>query len=117
YLGALGVYQHNIAKSQLDNKVVRAHIYEYTTQISIQCSKKSIVKKTINDGIFPTQLLFCLKEKEKDNADSFQWFFNAFCPILNPKICVLIKAGVAGACGKLVAMKDGCWYQLLNPII
>ncbi|CAG8643110.1 7956_t:CDS:2, partial [Racocetra fulgida] len=126
YLGALGVYQHNIAKSQMDNKVVRAHIYEYTTQISIQCSKKSIIKKTINDGIFPTQLLFCLKEKEKDNADSFQWFFNAFCPILNPKICVLIKAGVklaflnpqvAGACGKLVAMKDGCWYQLLNPII
>ncbi|CAG8758876.1 4959_t:CDS:2, partial [Gigaspora margarita] len=126
YLAALGAYQSNIAKSRLDNKVVKAHIYEYTTQISIQCTKKSLIKKTMDDGIFPTQILFCLKEKEKDNADTFQWFFNAFCPILNPKICVLIKAGVkpaflkphiAGACGKLVAMKDKTLIKSLNPIV
>ncbi|KAF0538224.1 glycosyltransferase family 2 protein [Gigaspora margarita] len=94
------------------------------------------IRKTMDDGIFPTQILFCLKEKEKDNADSFQWFFNAFCQILNPKICILIKAGVkpgdksiynlwkaflkphiAGACGKLVAMKDQTLIKLLNPIV
>ncbi|CAG8738522.1 41350_t:CDS:2 [Gigaspora margarita] len=136
YLAALGAYQNNIAKSRLDNKVVRAHIYEYIIQSSIQCTKQSLIKKTMDDGIFPTQILFCLKEKEKDNADSFQWFFNAFCPILNPKICVLIKAGVkpgdksiynlwkaflkphvAGACGKLVAMKDKTLMKSLNPIV
>ncbi|CAG8852842.1 5901_t:CDS:2, partial [Gigaspora margarita] len=94
YLSALGVYQNNIAKSKLNNKVIRAYMYEFTTQISIQCSKKSTVKKTVDDRIFPTQILFCLKEKDKDDADSFRWFFNAFCPILNPKICVLMKAGV-----------------------
>ncbi|KAF0483904.1 glycosyltransferase family 2 protein [Gigaspora margarita] len=136
YLAALGAYQSNIAKSRLDNKVVKAHIYEYTTQISIQSTKKSLIMKTMDDGIFPTQILFCLKEKEKDNADTFQWFFNAFCPILNPKICGIIKAGVkpggksiynlwkaflkphiAGACGKLVAMKDKTLIKSLNPIV
>ncbi|CAG8674912.1 2573_t:CDS:2, partial [Racocetra fulgida] len=100
YLKALGVYQDGIAKSKVNNKTVRAHIYEYTTQISIQCSKDSVDKKTIAS----TQIIFCLKEKSKGKTGSHQWFFNAFCPILNPRICLLIDVGVrpvAGTCGKL----------------
>ncbi|RIB27717.1 Glycosyltransferase Family 2 protein [Gigaspora rosea] len=131
YLTALGVYQDNIAKTRVNNKVIKAHIFEYTTQISIKYSGGFMEKKTVDDGIVPIQILFCLKENNKGKNNSHKWFFNAFCPILNPKICVLIKAGtkpgersiynlwktflnhqVAGTCGRLISMKD----KTINPI-
>ncbi|CAG8493799.1 16188_t:CDS:2, partial [Dentiscutata erythropus] len=114
YLKALGVYQDDISISKVNNKPVRAHIYEYTTPISIKCSKDSVDKKTI----VPAQILFCLQEKNKGKVDSHRWFFNAFCPILNPRICILIKVGVKpGSCGKLYAIKNRRWIYLLNPIV
>ncbi|CAG8670845.1 6189_t:CDS:10 [Gigaspora margarita] len=132
YLKSLGVYQDGIARSKVNNKTVRAHIYEYTTQISIKCSKDFVDKKTM----VSTQILFCLKEKNNGKTGSHQWFFNAFCPILNPRICVLIKVGakpadksiyylwkaftndqVAGTCGKLYVMNNRGWTKLLNPIV
>ncbi|CAG8809094.1 25011_t:CDS:2, partial [Cetraspora pellucida] len=67
YLKTLGVYQDGIARSKVNNKTVRAHIYEYTTQISIKCSKDSVDKKTT----ISTQILFCLKEKNKGKTDYF----------------------------------------------
>ncbi|CAG8782369.1 20235_t:CDS:2, partial [Gigaspora margarita] len=131
YLKSLGVYQDGIARSKVNNKTVRAHIYEYTTQISIKCSKDFVDKTTM----VSTQILFCLKEKNNGKTGSHQWFFNAFCPILNPRICVLIKVGVkpadksiyylwkaftndqvAGTCGKLYVMNNRGWTKLLNPI-
>ncbi|CAG8558657.1 8033_t:CDS:2, partial [Dentiscutata erythropus] len=131
YLKALGVYQDGIARSKVNNKTVRAHIYEYTTQMSIKCSKNFVDKKRI----ISAQMLFCLKEKNKGKIGSHKWFFNAFCPILSPKIFVLIKVGgvkpvdesiyhlwkvfsndqVAGTCGKLLVNNRG-WTKLLNPI-
>ncbi|KAF0480855.1 glycosyltransferase family 2 protein [Gigaspora margarita] len=131
YLTALGVYQDHIAKTRVNNKVIKAHIFEYTTQISIKYSGEFMEKKTIDDGIVPIQILFCLKENNKGKDNSHKWFFNAFCPILNPKICVFIKAGtkpgersiynlwktflnpqIAGTCGRLISMKD----KTINPI-
>ncbi|CAG8816686.1 12769_t:CDS:2, partial [Gigaspora margarita] len=114
YLTALGVYQDHIAKTRVNNKVIKAHIFEYTTQISIKYSGEFMEKKTIDDGIVPIQILFCLKENNKGKDNSHKWFFNAFCPILNPKICVFIKAGTipAGTCGRLISMKD----KTINPI-
>ncbi|KAF0479086.1 chitin synthase [Gigaspora margarita] len=67
-------------KSKVKNKTVKAHIYEYTTPISINCSRDSVDK----EAIIPTQILFCLQEKNKEKIDSHRWSFNAFCPILNP---------------------------------
>ncbi|KAF0432484.1 glycosyltransferase family 2 protein [Gigaspora margarita] len=132
YLKTLGVYQDDIAKSKVNNKDVRAHIYEYTTPISVKCSKDSVDKK----AIIPAQILFCLQEKSKGKVDSHRWFFNAFCQILDPRICILIKVGVkpddksiynlwrtfkneqvAGSCGKLYTVKDRRWIKLLNPIV
>ncbi|CAG8682982.1 17712_t:CDS:2 [Gigaspora margarita] len=92
------------------------------------------------------------EEGKYDDAESVRWFFNTFCPIINSKICILVKAGVkpdgksiynlwkafsntqvAGACGKLVAMKErslinlvvgacGKWVaikdrSLINPVV
>lgn len=34
-LAAMGIYQDGVAKNAVNGKPVQAHIYEYTTQISI----------------------------------------------------------------------------------
>ncbi|CAG8484012.1 3486_t:CDS:2, partial [Acaulospora colombiana] len=113
-------------------KEVTAHIYEYTTQMSIDAEMKI---KTEN--IVPIQVLFCLKEKNAKKINSHRWFFNAFGSILNPNVCVLLDVGtkpggtsiyhlwkafdlnsnVAGACGEIVAMKGPAGVNLLNPIV
>jgi chitin synthase len=41
----------------------------------------------------PVQVLFCLKEKNAKKINSHRWFFNAFSPVLNPRVCVLIDVG------------------------
>ncbi|CAG8800782.1 19715_t:CDS:2, partial [Racocetra persica] len=135
YFTALGVYQDNIAKAKVNNKAVEAHIYEYTTPISIKQFKNS-VEMNIEEGSVPVQMLFCHIEPSKKVVDSSQWFFSAFCPIIVPKICVLIDAGVkpgygslyalwnafsvdsevAGVCGN-IDIKDGNKIKLLNPIV
>ncbi|KAF0441308.1 glycosyltransferase family 2 protein [Gigaspora margarita] len=129
YLTALGVYQDGVAIESIDEVKVKAHIFEYTTQISIDQKMKVITTNV------PIQILFCHKEKNAKKINSHRWFFNAFGPVLQPNICILIDVGtkpgnnslynlwetfishpnVAGACGEIVAMTT--WYKLLNPIV
>jgi chitin synthase len=87
-------------------------------------------------GIVPVQLIFCLKEKNQKKINSHRWFFNAFGPILQPNVCVLLDVGtmpgptsiyhlwkafdinsnVGGACGEIVALKGRYGEKLLNPL-
>ena len=87
-------------------------------------------------GHIPVQVLFCLKEKNQKKINSHRWFFNAFGPILQPNVCVLIDVGtmpgptsiyhlwkafdinsnVGGACGEIVALKGKYGQHLLNPL-
>ena len=82
------------------------------------------------------QIIFCLKEKNQKKINSHRWFFNAFGPILQPNVCVLLDVGtmpgpgsiyhlwkafdinsnVGGACGEIVALKGTYWEKLLNPL-
>ena len=89
-LGALGVYQKDVGKNKVDNKTVQAHIYEYTTQLSIDPELKF---KGLEKGIVPTQIIFCLKEKNQKKINSHRWLFNAFCPILQPNVVTLLDVG------------------------
>ena len=133
-LAGLGVYQEGIAKQQVNNKDVTAHIYEYTTQIGI-FEKNGVVGLTAKQQ--PVQLLFCLKEKNQKKINSHRWFFQAFGRVLDPNICVLIDAGTrpggnsiyhlwkafdleatcAGACGEIKAMLGTGGRHLLNPLV
>ncbi|KAI9254674.1 chitin synthase 1 [Sporodiniella umbellata] len=133
-LESMGIYQSGIAKNMVGDKPVKAHIYEYTTQISID-SEMNI--KGSNKGIVPVQTLFCLKEKNAKKINSHRWFFNAFGPILNPNVCVLLDVGtrpgnssiyqlwkvfdrqplVGGACGEIRAMLGTACLQLANPLV
>ena len=44
-------------------------------------------------GVCPVQVIFCLKEKNAKKINSHRWFFNAFGPVLNPNVCVLLDVG------------------------
>ncbi|EJC98439.1 glycosyltransferase family 2 protein [Fomitiporia mediterranea MF3/22] len=133
-IAALGAYQDGVAKNVVNKKPVSAHIYEYTTQISLTPSRKI---EGSEKGIVPVQILFCLKENNQKKINSHRWFFNAFGPILQPNVCVLLDVGtqpgptsiyhlwkafdinsnVGGACGEIVALKGKWGLNLLNPLV
>ncbi|KAE9963333.1 hypothetical protein BLS_009392 [Venturia inaequalis] len=132
-LAAMGVYQDGIAKQYVNKKEVTAHIYEYTSQMTLDL-KKGVV--SVKRGITPVQMLFCLKEKNQKKINSHRWFFQAFGEVLQPNICVLIDAGTrpgkdsiyklwkafdvepmcAGACGEIKALLEH-GKKLWNPLV
>ncbi|TFK48851.1 glycosyltransferase family 2 protein [Heliocybe sulcata] len=133
-IAAMGAYQDGVGKNIVNGKPVAAHIYEYTTQVSITPSMKI---EGAERGTVPVQIIFCLKEKNQKKINSHRWFFNAFGPILNPNVCVLLDVGtmpgptsiyhlwkafdinsnVGGACGEIVAMKGKFGLNLINPLV
>ncbi|KAL1946121.1 hypothetical protein VTO73DRAFT_15248 [Trametes versicolor] len=133
-IAAMGAYQEGVAKNKVNGKPVTAHIYEYTTQISVTPSMKL---EGAERGIMPVQIIFCLKENNQKKINSHRWFFNAFGPILQPNVCVLLDVGtmpgptsiyhlwkafdinsnVGGACGEIVALKGKYLRNLINPLV
>lgn len=133
-LAAMGVYQDGIAKNLVNQREVTAHVYEYTTQVSLDADLKF---KGAEKGIVPCQMIFCLKEKNQKKLNSHRWFFNAFGKALSPNVCILLDVGtkpgpnslyhlwkafdtdsnVAGACGEIYAGKGKGWLGLLNPLV
>ena len=133
-LAAMGVYQDGIAKNLVNQREVTAHVYEYTTQVSLDADLKF---KGAEKGIVPCQMIFCLKEKNAKKLNSHRWFFNAFGRALTPNVCILLDVGtkpgptslyhlwkafdidssVAGACGEIKAGKGKGWLGLLNPLV
>ncbi|KAL2913526.1 hypothetical protein HK105_206986 [Polyrhizophydium stewartii] len=136
-LEGLGVYQEGIAQASVNGEETHAHVYEYTTQIAID---EKLNVWTAKEGIPPMQIIFCLKEKNAKKINSHRWFFNAFCPLVDPRVCMLIDVGtrpdeksiyrlwkafyrnsqIAGACGEIRAdLGEGFTYvsNLLNPIV
>ncbi|KAI9865183.1 MAG: Chitin synthase, class 2 [Trichoglossum hirsutum] len=133
-LAAMGVYQDGIAKNLVNGREVTAHVYEYTTQVSLDSDLKF---KGAEKGIVPCQMIFCLKERNQKKLNSHRWFFNAFGRALSPNVCILLDVGtkpgskslyhlwkafdtdssVAGACGEIKAGKGKAWLGLLNPLV
>ncbi|KAI5989993.1 glycosyltransferase family 2 protein [Pisolithus albus] len=133
-IATMGAYQDGIAKNIVNGKPVTAHIYEYTTQISVSPSMEI---EGAEKGIVPVQVIFCLKEKNQKKINSHRWFFNAFGPILQPNVCVLldvgtipgpmsiyhlwkifdIKSNVGGACGEIAVLKGKYGQYLFNPLV
>ncbi|KAH6585105.1 hypothetical protein BASA61_007076 [Batrachochytrium salamandrivorans] len=126
-----------LAQASVNGEETRAHIYEYTTQLAID---EKLNMWTSKEGIPPMQIIFCLKEKVSKKMNSHRWFFRAFCPLLNPRVCMLVDVGtkpeeksiyrlwkafyrnsqIAGACGEIrVDMGEGFLYikNLLNPLV
>ncbi|KAJ4371049.1 Chitin synthase, class 2 [Didymella sp. IMI 355093] len=133
-IAAMGCFQEGIAKNHVNQREVTAHVYEYTTQVSLDSDLKF---KGAEKGIVPCQMIFCLKEANSKKLNSHRWFFNAFGRALNPNICILLDVGtkpgpkalyhlwkafdtdssVAGAAGEIKAGKGKAWLGLLNPLV
>ncbi|KAI9361230.1 chitin synthase 1 [Zopfochytrium polystomum] len=136
-LEVMGVYQDGLAQSSVNKKPVEAHLYELTSQVFMDPSLKLWGPA---DGFPPMQLMFCLKERNMKKINSHRWFFHAFAPLLQPRVCVLIDVGtkpsasslyhlweaffrneqVAGACGEIRAdLGKGAeyWKNLANPLV
>ncbi|RMY71208.1 hypothetical protein D0864_10702 [Hortaea werneckii] len=133
-IAAMGCYQSGIAKNQVNQRDVTAHVYEYTTQVSLDSDLKF---KGAEKGIVPCQMIFCLKEKNLKKLNSHRWLFNAIGQALNPNVCILLDVGtrpgddslyhlwkafdrdstVAGAAGEIKAAKGKAWSALLNPLV
>jgi chitin synthase len=137
-LATVGVYQDGVMKRDVDGKDTVAHIFEYTTQLSVTANQQ-LIRPNDNDttSLPPVQMMFCLKQKNSKKINSHRWLFNAFGRILNPEVCILLDAGtkpgpksllalwegfyndkdLGGACGEIHAMLGSGWKKLLNPLV
>ncbi|KAL9043562.1 MAG: hypothetical protein Q9214_003255 [Letrouitia sp. 1 TL-2023] len=136
-LATIGIYQ-NVMKRDVDGKETTAHIFEYTTQLSVTPNQQLI--RPLDDGpstFPPVQMIFCLKQRNSKKINSHRWLFNAFGRILLPEVCILLDAGtkpgpksllalweafyndkdLGGACGEIHAMLGRGWKNLLNPLV
>ncbi|KAI9805388.1 MAG: hypothetical protein M1825_000639 [Sarcosagium campestre] len=137
-LATVGIYQDGVMKRDVDGKETTAHIFEYTTQLSVTANQKLI--RPVDDSpstLPPVQTMFCLKQKNSKKINSHRWLFNAFGRILNPEVCILLDAGtkpgpksllalweafyndkdLGGACGEIHAMLGKGWRNLINPLV
>ncbi|EGP92678.1 unnamed protein product [Zymoseptoria tritici ST99CH_1A5] len=137
-LATIGIYQDGIMKRDIDGKETVAHIFEYTTQLSVTSNQQLI--RPLDDGpstLPPVQMMFCLKQKNSKKINSHRWLFTAFGRILNPEVCILLDAGtkpghkallalweafyndkdLGGACGEIHALLGKGWKNLLNPLV
>ncbi|PFH46163.1 glycosyltransferase family 2 protein [Amanita thiersii Skay4041] len=136
-LATVGVYQDGVMKKQVDGKDTVAHIFEYTTQLSVDATPQLVLPQA-NDAnnLVPVQIIFVVKAKNQKKINSHRWLFNAIGNMLKPEICVLIDAGtkpghksiyylweafyndpnLGGCCGEIHAMIKG-GKKLLNPLV
>ena len=137
-LATIGIYQDGIMKRDIDGKETEAHVFEYTTQLSVTPNQQLV--RPLDDSsstLPPVQMMFCLKQRNTKKINSHRWLFTAFGRILNPEVVILLDAGtkpgpksllslwegfyndknLGGACGEIHAMLGHGWKNLLNPLV
>ncbi|KAJ7480192.1 chitin synthase [Mycena galericulata] len=136
-LATVGVYQDGVMKKQIDKKDTQAHIFEYTTQLSVDAKPQLVLPQEGDElNLVPVQIILIIKAKNQKKINSHRWLFNAIGRILVPEVCVLIDAGtkpgrkaiyylweafyndpyLGGCCGEIHAMIVG-GRKLLNPLV
>ncbi|KAJ6574660.1 glycosyltransferase family 2 protein [Mycena capillaripes] len=137
-LATVGVYQDGVMKKKIDGKETQAHIFEYTTQLSVDAKPQLVLPQEGDDALnlVPVQIILIIKAKNQKKINSHRWLFNAIGRILVPEVCVLIDAGtkpgrksiyylweafyndphLGGCCGEIHAMIKG-GRKLLNPLV
>ncbi|KAH8823554.1 glycosyltransferase family 2 protein [Flagelloscypha sp. PMI_526] len=138
-LATVGVYQDGVMKKQVDGKDTVAHIFEYTTQLSID-SKPQLILPSAEDrnNLVPVQIILVLKQQNQKKINSHRWVFNALGKQLQPESCILLDAGtkpgyksiyhlwlafyhnphLGGCCGEIFGMLGSYNHKaLLNPLV
>ncbi|KAI9615643.1 hypothetical protein H4Q26_011585 [Puccinia striiformis f. sp. tritici PST-130] len=70
-LATLGVYQDGVMKKEVDGKETQAHVFEYTTMLSVT-PKLQLISPHENDAdnLVPVQMTFVLKQKMSSKHSS-----------------------------------------------
>ncbi|KAG6883388.1 hypothetical protein C0993_006453, partial [Termitomyces sp. T159_Od127] len=116
-LATVGAYQDGVMKKQVDGKDTVAHIFEYTTQLSVDHKPQLVLPQADdpnNMNLVPVQIILIIKAQNQKKINSHRWLFNAVGKMLNvsftifrpihppahfsrsrsqPEVCVLIDAG------------------------
>ncbi|KAL3441409.1 chitin synthase-domain-containing protein [Aspergillus insuetus] len=137
-LATIGVYQEGVMKKDVDGRETVAHVFEYTTQLSVTPNQQLVRPHGSEPtNLPPVQFIFCLKQRNSKKINSHRWLLNAFSRILNPEIIILLDAGtkpgpksllslweafyndktLGGACGEIHAMLGKHWHKVLNPLV
>lgn len=141
-LATIGVYQDGVIKKDVGGKDTVAHVFEFTSQLSVTPDQQLVRPQTgsrevTKNNLPPAQFIFCLKQKNSKKINSHRWLFNAFGRILNPEVAILIDAGtkpgpqallalwegfyndkhLGGACGEIHAMLGKRGVKLWNPLV
>jgi chitin synthase len=70
-LAIIGLYQDGIMKKDVDGRETVAHIFEYTTQLSVTSSQQLIRPREGNEDNLPVvQMILCLKQKNSKKINS-----------------------------------------------
>ncbi|KAJ5914456.1 Chitin synthase C [Penicillium tannophilum] len=135
-LATIGVYQEGIMKKSVDGRETVAHIFEYTTQLSVTPDQQLVRPQGEEaSNLPPVQMILCLKQQTSNKINSHRWLFNGFCRMLNPEVVVLLDAGtkpdrrallnlwqafynnenLGGSCGETRALRDS--RTMINPFV
>lgn len=138
-LKLLGCFVDGIMRTSVDGALVSAHIFEFTSQVAVN-ERFEVIGKQGNGrmkAVFPTQIVFVLKERNQKKINSHKWFFMAICETIKPEICMLLDVGtkpdssafwhlyrsfernsmIGGACGEIKADIGRFGVKLLNPLV
>jgi chitin synthase len=106
-LATIGIYQDGVMKKDVDGKETVAHVFEYTTQLSVTANQQLIRPTDDSSSFPPVQMMFCLKQKNTKKINSHRWLFNAFGRLLNPEVCILLDAGTKPGPKSLLSLWEG----------
>jgi chitin synthase len=84
-------------RNAINHKPVTAHLFEYTTSFGLD---SNLHFKYPDKGIVPTQIIFCMKEKNQKKINSHRWFFNAFGSLLQVRLSCSFRPASAEQCAQ-----------------
>ncbi|KAJ6151499.1 Chitin synthase C [Penicillium chermesinum] len=135
-LATIGLYQDGLMKRSVDGRDTVAHIFEYTTQLSVTPDQRLIrPNEDEASNLPPVQMILCLKQQSSSKINSHRWIFNGLCRMLTPEIVILLDAGtkpgrqsflslwqaffndenLGGSCGEIHAIQNK--KNFLNPFV
>ncbi|KAG8882200.1 Chitin synthase, class 1 [Tulasnella sp. 332] len=86
-MAAMGIYKANITIKASNNPTVVAHIYEYTTQVSVSPELR------LQGGVVPIQVILCIQEKYQKGINFHRQLLASFAKLLKPNIAMFLNVG------------------------
>ncbi|KAF1949675.1 hypothetical protein CC80DRAFT_483909 [Byssothecium circinans] len=140
-LAAIGIYRHGLLRREVNGKAVRAHVFEYTTQLTVPEDlqiEKPTPSPIARQSPGPVQFILVVKAENCGKLNSYRWLYYSVSRILNPEIVVHLDTAtrieedsallriweafyndknLGGVCGELRPSLGGSWWNILNPLV